>query len=265
MECSHCNSLNLVVDIHHGDTVCTECGTIVSEREIVNDYEHNKAWCYDTHAKDIFRYYDDIPRNENTIPEDLETFIRVFEFQGTFLANDILALSEKVRKHFCFKGNMLRASYACIIYIACKNANQERIVRAAEEIYTRIGVDPKQFYKVMKTITSVVTDLENKRNMQTKDSILRQIQNVLSIPESMFFIVLNRVYELDELRKRHRYLESSSPIMINAILIFMACKELKIKIAKDFTKLKWVSAPTLKKHTDQIKALWEKEKTTKPR
>ena len=260
MECSHCNSINLVFDTQHGDTVCTECGTVVSERAIVDDYEHNKAWCSDTHAKDIFRYYDDIPRKENTIPEDLETFIRVFEFQGTFLANDITTLSEKVRKHFVFKGNMLRASYACIIYIACKNTNQERIVRAAEEIYTRIGVDPKHFYKVMKIITTVVSDQGNKRNMQTRDSILRQIQNVLSIPESMFFVVLNRVYELDALRKRHGYLEGSSPIMINAILIFMACKERKIKITKDIAKLKWVSAPTLKKHTDQIKALVEKEK-----
>jgi hypothetical protein len=166
---------------------------------------------------------------------------------------------------------------ACCIYKACLASKQERVPRAAKEICSMLGVDPKKFVKVWKVwgvegastsssaapsaalpplpptksaIAHASTDINN---TQARDCIIRQLQQLSEVPDSLVYPMAQRVSELDEIRIKNRVMVASPPLIVNAVLICVAmgeqgvCSDVVMK--KKMIQLGWASITTLKKYT----------------
>lgn len=160
--CPDCGpSAFVVVCDSAGDTTCTECGLVLGERMILQDYDNNKSWCFDTHTApnvvaDAYApshataatVSGAVPVANHTCHKLLDralTQLHLNETNVDKLAKRLWA--ENARR--CDARNS--SAIACCIYKACMMMNSEKTPRAAKEICRVLVVDFKQFVKTWKT------------------------------------------------------------------------------------------------------------------
>jgi transcription initiation factor TFIIIB Brf1 subunit/transcription initiation factor TFIIB len=275
--CTYCDSDNVFVDFSSGDTTCHDCGTVLDERLISDDFEHNR-WCMDSHtafashdpSMDIGvaprsntppsfnnRHYTRAPSNISK--QILNDFLGALNLINTSLAVHAHDLRERVMKKYQFKAKPLAAAMACCAYLACRDSGYEKIPRSATEVYVRLGVDGSMFKRILKQVLILIPNetaqKDQRQHVKYSDGLIRQIQMLKSIPIDQEHAIAFNVMKLNDIRKAHTYMMATKPVALNAVLIVLACEQLKINIDEsEVISNGWISKPTLKKHADKIRS-----------
>jgi hypothetical protein len=98
-------------------------------------------------------------------------------------------------------------------------------------------------------------EINNKmKTISEKDSIIRQIAQVEDIPMDKVQSVMKQVRILDAKRKKKCLMLGSPPLIVNAILIYVAAIKIhEIKINKTrYVEIGWVSRATLDKYVKVV-------------
>jgi len=242
--CPDCGGFSFV-DVHHeGDTVCTNCGLVVQERNIEDSIFYNQH-SFDDHEELTSHE----PKTRN-----FESDKKLRMFVNTLFLPDIVEknandLFQKIRALHAFRGQPLQAIMACTIYMSC---NLLQMSRDAKEIYEPLGINLHVFHKALKNIYELLPEVNMQmKRIQEDDIIVRQVQQL--VPNEKKWTVIRLVKHLDGKRKDKSILMGSPPSVVNAILIFIACEKLKININKtEYLLQARVSRATLDKHTRTI-------------
>jgi transcription initiation factor TFIIIB Brf1 subunit/transcription initiation factor TFIIB len=255
--CPDCNGFFFVDDYHSGDTICKNCGLVVSERMIMDDisyypafdgegpsFEHNESLAHSD------KY------NNPKIKSMLKRCISVLGFCESVedVARDIFL---DVCSKQIFRGHPLKAIMAASIYISCLLRERNGLRRDAREIYNSLKIDRLVFFKGLKTIYKIRNDLYVKiSSVQENDTLYRQIATIDDIPNDLYMAIKTKVMVYDDLRKKKGLLMGSPPVIVNAVLIFVACESQGLKMNKTkYLQYGWVSRATLDKHARAISGI----------
>jgi transcription initiation factor TFIIIB Brf1 subunit/transcription initiation factor TFIIB len=274
--CNWCGSHKFVFDYGAGDKTCTECGTVAEERMMMDDYFYNVTWCKDSHCLPA-QSFENVPptshhKNKHLFTDSspskavmqLDMMLAHLHMDNTIIAESAHALHKAVKERYSFRCNMLTASLACCIYLACMQTKTERISRGACEIYDKFKIDCKAFYRALKEIQDVVPKDASvaDHRFSEKDGIIRQLERLESVPLERIHEVALRVAFYNSIRKDMRYMMATPPTTINAVLILLACEDLGIRVEKKkITQMKWASIVTLKKHIKHIRDHFKQRQT----
>lgn len=254
--CGDCGGFRFVTNSHDGDVTCTGCGLVQEQRLLMDDGFHNQSVMDETSGQVA------LPAISN-IDHRLGEYIASFGVSNvsSFLtvAKDVYT---RVKDKYAFRGLRLNAIMACCVYISFKLVNTNRIARDASEVCKRLGVDNKVFAKAMKDVIELCPMLEAKmKRVKEDDSVIRQLQEVIEVDANQVHKLAALVGVLDEIRSKNNIMMGTSPMIVNAILIFVAAANMGIKINKTcYLTHGWVSRATLDKHVHTIKLCLSKNK-----
>lgn len=241
-----------------GDVTCTECGLVQEASILMDDIYYNftqKDKDHITTLQPLDPSMKISKQVKQTLEDLLSKYVAAFGLDSSTevyeVAKDIFY---QVKDQYCFKGSRMRIAMACCLYIAFKLANRSRVARDASEVCTRLNLESSLFSKVMKEVLRFLPKVEATLKQVTEnDSIVRQIQLVNEIPLDKVHKLASVVMELDALRIKHNLMMGTSPMIINAVLIFLGAKQLGIKIKKTlFLSYGWVSRATIDKHLNSM-------------
>lgn len=226
--CSDCHGFSFVTNYAEGDVVCTTCGLIQQGCITVDTYFYNPSSNAYTALVDVFL--------EKQFNADIDGKLKhvVSRIQlSDHLANEANQVFNMVREKYSFRGAPLNAAIVSAIYIACNIQHTNGISRDAKELCIATGVDFQIFSKVLKHIYELLPEIHHQmQSIKESDTLTRQIQSILIIPDNMAFDVSKEVKKLDTIRKNKLLLMGSPPNVVNAVLIYVACNVLNIKIHK---------------------------------
>lgn len=243
-----------------GDVTCTECGLVQEQSLLMDDAFYNftqRDKEQYTSPATVSNTIDTIESSKlskplaRTLEELLTMYVAAFGLDENAeiyrVAKDIF---RKIKDKYSFKGARINVVVACCVYIAFKLANRTRIARDAAEVCTQLKVDSGLFAKVMKEVLRLLPAIEVRLKQVTEnDSIVRQIQLVNEIPLDKVHKLTSVVQELDALRTKHNLMMGTSPMITNAVLIFIGARQLGISLKKTrFLSYGWVSRATIDKH-----------------
>ncbi len=268
--CRDCGKSELIEDYTNGDIVCRCCGLVAEGHTVMTDAYYNPSF-YNDHG---YIYEDDefdhglqkttivskavVYCGEKQNNEDIENNFRsacINLCLSEETQKEAKKMFESIRDKYIFRGQPLKASIACSIYIALNLRHKRCILRDAKEIYEPLGIDPLCFNKTLKMIYKMFPDYNNSMlTIQEEDTLARQVREIDEIPEEKVRLVIKHVRLLDEMRKEKKIMMGSSPTIVNAILIYVvACHMLQISLNKTlYIKIGWVSRATLDKYVKII-------------
>ena len=251
--CSSCGSFDIVSDYSSGDRTCRNCGLVAEERMIMDDLEHNWSWCKDTHA--VCTGDMAIALHHKDIHQSMETMLVCLHMDNSAIAGVACATYDLIKETYQFRGEMLNAVFAACIYLACLKST-ERTPRAAHEIYDMFHIDSKQFHRALKKIQGIVPKTMPEKRFKEDDGVVRQLEQLTTVPPARLYEVVRRVSHYNAKRKDMKYMLATPPTTINAVLIALACEDLKIPLNKnEMIQKKWASVVTLNKHVKKIRSL----------
>lgn len=249
--CMDCGGFSFVTNYSEGDVTCTECGLVQEASMLMDDVYYNFTHKDKEYASTL-RYADTTSKPmKQTLEDLLSNYVAAFGLDSSAevyrVAKDIF---NEVKDKYCFKGWRIQIALACCLYIAFKLANRSRVARDAAEICARLGIESVVFSKIMKEVLRLLPKVEASLKQVTEnDSIVRQIQLVKEIPLDRIHKLASVVQELDVLRLKHDLMMGTSPMITNAVLIFLGAKKLGVRLKKTiFLSYGWVSRATIDKH-----------------
>ena len=237
-----------------GDVTCTECGLVQEESLLMEDAFYNFTEAKDRDHISMLAMIEHSNLSKplaRTLEELLTTYVAAFGLDDSAevykVAKDIF---RQIKDKYSFKGARISVVVACCVYIAFKLANRTRVARDAAEICTQLKIDSGLFAKVMKEVLRLLPSIEARLKQVTEnDSIVRQIQLVKEIPLEKVHKLTAIVQELDALRIKQNLMMGTSPMITNAVLIFVGAKRIGISLKKkEFLSYGWVSRATMDKH-----------------
>ncbi len=235
-QCPDCGGTDFVIHYAEGDVICRGCGLVVQDHITVDD----GSWV----GEPIYNY------NPNSLPAEVKAVL--MQLGLDHLIEETRNIFFHVTSKYNFRGERNRVCEACCVYIATRRA---RHGRDANEICTILGISTSAFQKALKTIYSLCPDLSQCKILTEEDTLIRQIQMVPNLDDKHTHKVACLVKELDRLRSAQRLLIATPPMIVNAILIFVAAEKLGISIDKqDFVSLGWLSRATLDKHVKLLRS-----------
>jgi transcription initiation factor TFIIIB Brf1 subunit/transcription initiation factor TFIIB len=225
-----------VTNYAEGDVICRGCGLVVQDHIFVDD----GSWVGE-------------PINTPHASPTTELKGALMQLGLDHLYDEACNILSQVTSKYNFRGERHRVCEACCVYIA---ARRDRRGRDANEICTNLGVNTAAFQKALKTIYSFCPELSTQCKILTEeDTLVRQIQSIPNLDHKYTFKVARLVKELDRLRTAQRLLIATPPMIVNAVLIFVAAEKLGVGLDKQgFVSLGWLSRATLDKHAKVIKA-----------
>jgi transcription initiation factor TFIIIB Brf1 subunit/transcription initiation factor TFIIB len=250
--CPDCGGFSFVDDYRQGDTICTQCGLVVQERFIVDDYFYN-ATSYEDHEEIMYPDEGYNYSNYNIHRKMEAACIQLSVPQS--IQDAARTMFDTVRKNKCFKGNPLNALVGCCIYLSYNTSSCLGISREMKDICIPLGIDMSSFHKTLKSVYDILPHLSREIVSNTNsDGILRKIQTIECIPENMRWSVKKEVDILESIRQKNNILMGSSPSVINYVLIYVACEILNIAVdKKKFIEDANISRATLDKHTRLVR------------
>jgi transcription initiation factor TFIIIB Brf1 subunit/transcription initiation factor TFIIB len=251
--CNDCGGFSFVTNYSEGDVTCIECGLVQEESMLMDDAyynftQNNKEYICTMKPLETTKLSKPM---KQTLEDLLSTYLAAFGLDESAevykVAKDIF---QQVKDKYCFKGSRIHTVVACCVYIAFKLANRSRVARDAAEICAKLGIESSLFAKIMKEVLRLLPKTEASLKQVTEnDSIVRQIQIMKEIPLEKVHKLASVVQELDSLRLKHHLMMGTSPMITNAVLIFIAARQLRIPLKKPaFLSYGWVSRATVDKH-----------------
>jgi transcription initiation factor TFIIIB Brf1 subunit/transcription initiation factor TFIIB len=173
-----------------------------------------------------------------------------------------LNLPESIEKEACtlllqikdrrsFRGTPNKAVIACCVYITCIKQGCSGVARSASEIYGALGLDGHAFSRALKIIYDMFPEVtQSCMPVRENDSIIRQLRR-LDLPNECVWKVARVVRKYDEERIHQSLMLGSPPLVINAVLIYIAMEDLSINTVKkaEYVKIMCISRATLDKYT----------------
>lgn len=258
--CGDCGGFLFVTNSRDGDVTCTGCGLVQEQRMLMDEGFYNYS------ALDETGGHVAPPTTLNNTDQRLGDYIAAFGVSNVSsfitVAKDVFTRFTQATDKSSFRGLRLNAVMACCVYVSFKLVNTNRIARDASEVCKRLGIDKEMFNKAMKDLVDVCPMLASKmKRANGDDTVIRQLQDVVEVDASQVHKLASLVAVLDELRKKHDIMMGTSPMIVNAVLIFAAAARMGIKISKSrFVTYGWVSRATLDKHICTIKSCLLKNK-----
>lgn len=224
-----------------GDVVCRGCGLVVEDHMLVAD---------PAHAHEPMQPEPE-PCKANV---ELKSMLLQLDMDHTY--DEACAILTEVTSKYSFRGERSRVCTACCVYItAQRHATRQRQGRDAAEVCASLGVDASSFHKTLKAIYALCPRLSCTKTLTEDDTIIRQIQVIPDFDDKHTHRVLRVVKELDSVRRAHKLLLATPPMIVNAVLIFVAADKLGIGLDKrGFLSLGWLSRATLDKHAKALRA-----------
>lgn len=233
--CPDCGGSDFVTHYAEGDVICRRCGLVVQDHITIDD----GSWVGE-------------PIYPPARPPATELKAALVQMGLDHLYVEARTVLSHVASKYAFRGERHRVCEACCVYIATRRS---RHGRDANEICTSLGVSAAAFQKALKTIYSLCPELSQSKILTEEDTLVRQIQSIPSLDHKHTHKVARLVKELDRIRTSQRLLIATPPMIVNAVLIFVAAERLGLGLDKQaFVSLGWLSRATLDKHVKLIKA-----------
>jgi hypothetical protein len=247
-----------------GDTVCRNCGTVVSSHNFYEDVKYNNH-SFEDHeplSQEVYGISTNISHN---LGNKLSKYVLCLDLPDV-VEVEAKSILEKIYEKKTFKGNRVDAVIACVIYMAMNKHKDYNVRRTAKEISDGLGIEFKVFTKALRDIMSEASQNEEKNgiNINTNkmdDTLTRQIRETLqdydtTITNKDVMKIARLVKILDEERKNKKLMLGSPPYVTNSILIYMICdKEKNIVTLPDknvYAKRARLSRGTLDKHLNLL-------------
>ena len=226
--CTDCGSFNFVTVYCEGDIVCTGCG-LVQAGCIVEDRAFYNPNCLSSGAPvDAVQ----LKQYNAEIDNKLKYFASHLRLNEHIEA-EANTIFKAVRDKYSFRGAPLNCAIVGSIYIACNVQNTVGVSRDTKELCTAIGIDVQAFHKVLKHMYELLPEVHAQmQSVKEGDTLTRQIQSIDSIPLERTIEVAKEVRRLDSIRRNKLLLMGSPPVVVNAVLVFVACLTLKLKLHK---------------------------------
>jgi transcription initiation factor TFIIIB Brf1 subunit/transcription initiation factor TFIIB len=251
--CPDCGGYAFVDVYSDGDTICTQCGLVVQERIIVDDYFYNLR-SFEDHeeiaTEPTIAYNKDVDKKFKAINEHMLLPSSILQIAGDIFNT----IREKQR----FKGQVLDNVIACSFYIAMQQHGVQGVSRSVREMCNALGLDMSVFTKTLKVIYDICPQFNNptKNASVSIDNLYRQIQSINVIPNDRIWDIKKEVHILDNVRIKRCVLMGSPPSVVNSILIFVACQKLGITLdKKQYIIEANICKATLDKHIRRIQDL----------
>lgn len=252
LKCSDCNS-NKVYEIK-GEVLCTNCGLVLY------DYVYQDEVLYD----DNYDIYDNIPifneiKVSTKIVLDLKNIcMNHFEMSDN-LFNSTLELFKDVKQNNIFKGEHLNGYLAGCIFYTYKLFN---ISKQKNDIIRYFNISLNKFNICCNEIIEIVANKPyfSKLVKETfaEDLLAQMVYKIDSLCNKEWEVIKKAKKIINKLNKINEF-KNLKPSKINATIIYIACKLLKIKIMKkNISNVLDVSVVTMVKHEKIIQGLLKK-------
>jgi hypothetical protein len=256
---------------------------------ILQDYDSNKSWCFDTHTAPNTSIVA-IVTSVNAVSGATPAAPRCHKLLDRALTqlhlNDtnVDTLAKRLWVENARRCDARNASaIACCIYRACMMMNSEKTPRAAKEICSVLVVDYKQFVKTWKTWgdASLLVDASpppvaaapshtasrqlalpprpapRPQCTKARDCIIRQLHQIPEVKVADIYTLANQVAALDAERKARKQMLASPPMIVNSVLICLAMKRhVKgadiTRIKKSIAELNFASMSSLTKYVRDV-------------
>ena len=226
--CPDCHSFNFVTDYSEGDVICTGCGLVQEACISVDESFYNPNAL--ASAAPVGPH---LEKQVSHVNNDKLRFITSRLNLSDAMEKEASAIFDNIREKYSFRGQPLNCALVGSIYIACNIQHSTGVSRDAKELCSAMSIDFHAFSKTLKVIYELMPDLHRKmKHINESDTLTRQIQSIPSIPDCRAFDVAKETKRLDEIRKSKMLLLGSPPNVVNAVLIFVACGVLGIRIHK---------------------------------
>jgi transcription initiation factor TFIIIB Brf1 subunit/transcription initiation factor TFIIB len=249
LKCSDCHS-NKVYEIK-GEVLCTNCGLVIY------DSVYQDEVIYDTN----YDVYDNIPIfNEIKVSTKIEIDLKNicmnhFEMSDD-LFNSTLELFKDVKQNNIFKGEHLNGYLAGCIYYTYKLFN---ISKQKNDIMCYFNIPLNKFNICCNEIIGI---LSNKpyfsrllKETFAEDLLVQMVYKINSLCNKEWEVIKGARKIINKLNKNIEF-KNLKPSKINATIIYIACKLLKIKIMKkEISNVLDVSIVTMVKHEKIIQGL----------
>jgi transcription initiation factor TFIIIB Brf1 subunit/transcription initiation factor TFIIB len=226
--CRDCSGFHFLTDFAAGDVLCANCGLVQEGSILVDDAAHNYSIINEVETMEPGLH---IENQETNLK--MKSFLHTLNLQDA-IQQEAYNIFNEVNRKYKFRGSPLNAAVAASIYIACSSSTQRnRVSRDMREICQRVGIDTSLFSKVLKHIYKLVPDTAHRmRNVSEDDTLMRTIAAIDGMPQDKVWIVARETHLLDNIRKEKQLMMGSPPNIVNAVLIFVACKRLDIRLHK---------------------------------
>ena len=252
LKCSGCNS-NKVYEIK-GEVLCTNCGLVLY------DYVYQDEVLYDEN----YDIYDNIPifnevKISTKITLDLKNIcINHFEMSDN-LFNSTLELFKDVKQNNIFKGEHLNGYLAGCIYYTYKLFN---ISKQKNDIIHYFNISLNKFNICCNEIIQILAHKPyfSKLLKETfAEDLLSQMVYKIDLLYNKEWEVIKKAKKIINKLNNNNEFKNLKPSKINATIIYIACKLLKIKIMKkNISNVLDVSIVTMVKHEKIIQELLKK-------
>lgn len=252
LKCSDCNS-DKVYEIK-GEMLCTNCGLVLY------DYVYQDEILYDEN----YDIYDNIPilneiKVSTKITLDLKNIcINHFEMSDN-LFNSTLELFKDVKQNNIFKGEHLNGYLAGCIYYTYKLFN---ISKQKNDIIRYFNISLNKFNICCNEIIEILANKPyfSKLLKETlAEDLLSQMVYKIDILYNKEWEVIKKAKKIINKLNNNNEFKNLKPSKINATIIYIACKLLKIKIMKkNISNILDVSIVTMVKHEKIIQELLKK-------
>lgn len=247
INCNDCNS-DKVYEIN-GEILCTDCGLVlfgsVCQEDII--YNHN----YDIYDSEI--------KVNTKIEFDLKNIcINHFQMSDNMFSST-LELFKDVKQDNIFKGEHLNGYLAGCIYYTYKFFN---ISKQKNDIICYFNLSLNKFNICCNEIIEI---LSNKpyftkllKETSPEDILVQMVYKIQSLHNKEWDVIKSSKKIINKLNKSNEF-KNLKPSKINATIIYITCKLLKIKIMKkDISNVLDVSIVTMVKHEKIIQELLKK-------
>jgi transcription initiation factor TFIIIB Brf1 subunit/transcription initiation factor TFIIB len=234
--CRQCGGYKIVENHRTGDVTCTDCGLVLMDRFVVDEFHHQNYEPFYHKNMDLLACC-----NHLHLPESIE--------------KEACSLLLQIKDRRSFRGTPNKAVIACCVYITCIKQGCSGVARSAPEIYDAFGLDGHAFNKALKIIYDIFPIMSQVCMPVTEnDSIIRQLRQ-LDLPNECVWKLARLVRQHDDERAHHNLMLGSPPLVINAVLIYMAMEDLSINTVKkaEYVKVMCISRATLDKYTKLLR------------
>jgi transcription initiation factor TFIIIB Brf1 subunit/transcription initiation factor TFIIB len=229
--CRQCGGYKIVENHRAGDVTCTDCGLVLMDRFVVDELHQHDYEPLNNKNMDLLACC-----NHLNLPESIE--------------KEACSLLLQIKDRRSFRGTSYKAVIACCVYITCIKQGCSGVARSAPEIYDAFGLDGHAFNKALKIIYDMFPNISHSCMPVTEnDSIIRQLRR-LDLPNECVWKLARLVRKYDDERAHQSLMLGSPPLVINAVLIYMAMEDLSMNTVKkaEYVKVMCISRASLDKY-----------------